>query len=384
MVDMDTTCLTEFLKTKDISLDDFKKMDHKSEEYKKAYEGYEEFFEEWKEKRKEKNSSQQDNSKNKPLVINEGDAKADEENSHSEEIKDASWKEKIAQEWKVWGTKNKLEYQDASIPSKGDGLCFRFRDGSNEDYAAEINYSSPYNLSIKGCNGKTPDSKYFEKAVSMAVANGTAIEFGNISSPEFKAKLLAACYKQGNIQIVNGPSAEEMASWPEELKKMIEEAKAAAPQQTQQEEKTPSQEDKTHPKQEEQELSPAQKRIAELRKQIQNRQSKLEAAAKDISPEERKAIEQEGMTAEEIKLRELRGQAKEGDKKAGHELDAHRYNTMTDEFKYKRLMTVENGKEVPVKDDNGKDIYLTDDKGKKIKTDAYKAFLAKAGNNLGR
>ena len=45
MADMNDECLTEFLNGKGISLDDFKKMDTQSDEYKKAYDGYEKFSE---------------------------------------------------------------------------------------------------------------------------------------------------------------------------------------------------------------------------------------------------------------------------------------------------------------------------------------------------
>ena len=133
------------------------------------------------------------------------------------------------------------------------------------------------------------------------------------------------------------------------------------------------------------------KRIAELRKQIQNRNANMAeaqeaamAAGGELRPEDKKAIEQEGMSAEEIKLRELRGQAQAGDKQARHELDARRYNTMTDEYKYKRLTTEENGKQVFVKDDNGNYMYETDENNKKIKTEAYQAFLKRAKENLSR
>lgn len=332
------------------------------------------------EKDSQKHEENNKDQKDKKVTRVSEDLAAEEENANSQDV---SWKEAYAKEWKLWGDYNHLEFKDASIPTRDNALSFRFYEGKSKDYAAEITYSSPYNISLRGSNGQIPDSKYFEKAVSMAVNNGTAIEFGNISSPEFKAKLLAACYKQGNAQIVNGPTEEEMSKWPDELKKMVADAQAASQQQT-----PPTQEQTQQPQEQtppQPEMTPAMKRIAELRKQIETRQSKLEDATKEgktLSAEEQKAIEQEGMSAEEIKLRELRGQAKAGDKKAGHELDTRRYNTMTDEFKYKRLTKEENGKEVFVKDDNGNYIYETDDKGKKIKSDAYKAFLAKAGNNL--
>ena len=155
--------------------------------------------------------------KPKTTRIDEG-AVSEEERSNAQE---GSWKELYAKEWRVWGEQNALDFKDASIPSRGDALSFRFHEGKDKEYAAEITYETPYNLSIKGNNGKIPDTKYFEKAVNMAVSNGTAIEFGTITSPEFKAKLLAACYKQAGAQIVNGPTEEEIAKWPEDLKKMV-------------------------------------------------------------------------------------------------------------------------------------------------------------------
>lgn len=340
-----------------------------------------------------KETPNKDNNKEKTnkktTTVNEGAAAEEATNTNSE---DGSWKEAYAKEWRMWGVDNHLEFQDASVPTKGDVLSFRFYEGKSKDYAAEITYSSPYNISLRGSNGNIPDSKYFEKAVNMAVNNGTAIEFGAIRSPEFKAKLLAACYKQGNAQIINGPTEEEMSQWPAELKKMVEEAKLAGQQQQPVKEQPAPSQEQTPPKQETKpELTPAMKRIAELRKQIQSRDANLKeaeeaamAAGGELRQEDKDAIKKEGMSAEELKLRELRGQAKAGDKQAAHELDARRYDKMTDEYKYKRLTKEENGKEVFVKDDNGNYMYETDEKGKRIKTDAYKAFLAKAGKSMSR
>ncbi len=329
--------------------------------------------------KEDKVEDKKDENNVKKLVVNEGETAEEQKEKTSE---DNLWKEAYAKEWRTWGEQNNLEFQDASVPSKGDSLSFRFIDGKEQGFAAEITYDSPYNIRLRGSDGKIPDSKYFEKAVSMAVNNGTAIEFGNIKSPEFKAKLLAACYKQGNAQIINGPTAEEMAAWPDDLKKMVEDAKAQAGKTAPEKEK----ETKTENKQEvKNEPTAAMKRIAELRKQIQDRQSKLDAAAKDISPEERKAIEQEGMSAEEIKLRELRGQAKEGDKKAASELYARREKTLTDEFKYEREVEgVKDGKPIYKKDKDGNFVYKQNDKGQKIETAAYKAFLKNLEMNKSR
>lgn len=304
-----------------------------------------------------------------------------------EEAQDSSWKEKYAKEWQLWGEHNRLEFKDASIPARGDALSFRFYEGKSNDFAAEITYETPYNINLRGSDGKIPDSKYFEKAVSMAIENGTAIEFGNISSPEFKAKLLAACYKQGNAQIVNGPTEEEISKWPDNLKKLIAQSRPKPqPKQEQKQEQAPQQP---------QEKTPIQK-IAELRARIQARDEKIKkaqeeakASGKTFSEAEKETLYQEDMSAEEKLLRNLRKQSKSGDSKATQELYARREKTLTDDFKYNRvIMKNENdepiykdGKPEYIKDEKGNYIYEQDENtGENIKSEAYKAFLARKNN----
>ena len=348
---------------------------------------------------KKKEEKQKQEEKQNKTVINEIAPSENKENTNdiaNNQEADNSWKNALEKEWRFWGSDQNLVYEDASLPNEPEKLSFRFykseKDKNDRNFEAEISYNGPNNLTLTSQKGKTPDEKYFQKAVELAMKEGTAIEFGEIKSAEFKAKLLAACIKSG-AEMVNMPDAEEMSKWPDELKKMVEDAKAQAGQTANSQEGNAA---NTENKQEipsPQKLS-AKEKIAALRAQIQQRNDKLDAATKDgktLSAEERKAIEQEGMTAEEIKLRELRGQAKEGNKQAGHELDKRRYNTMTDEFKYEREVEVDEkgqaktddkGKPVYKKDKDGNFVYKVNDKGQKIKTPQYEAFLKNAANYL--
>ena len=404
MADMDTECLTEFLKEKKMSLDEFKKLDHQSEEYKNLTKEYEPFFEKWKEQQKEKpapepalnQSKEKEPVKN--LVINEGVVPNQEERSNDPENE---WKERYAKEWRIWGDHNKLDYKDASLPSKGDALSFRFYEGKSENYAAEITYTSPYNVTLRGSNGETPDNKFFEKAVSMAVKNGTAIEFGEITSAEFKAKLLAACYKQGNAQIVNGPSAEEMAAWPEHLKIMVDQAKKAGENKPVVHDQAPKKEaeaepqPKPNPKVEE-----IQNKIARL-KEIKQKfndpnYTQIDWEKTDVIKDAAKIKEdltKAGFSAEEADKYIQRKQANAGDQKAQQEINKRRAATMTDEYKYEREVELdadnnpkkdEKGNPIYKKDKDGKFIYKTNDKGQKIETAAYQAFLKRAQNGLSK
>ncbi len=362
-------------------------------------------------KNKQETNKEQQNKEN-ATVINEVAPQRSEENTNAPapvatQNEDNNWKSEIEKEWRFWGSENNLLYEDASLPNEPETLSLRFykseEDKKSHNFEAEISYNGPNNLTLTSPKGKTPDEKYFQKTVELAMKNGTAIEFGDIKSPEFKAKLLAACIKNG-AEVTNMPTAEEIAKWPDELKKMVEDARTQAGQTANNQEGNTAntQEANTENKQEEQsqQNSSTKNKIAELRARIQNRNANLEEAREaamitggELLKEDVKAIEQEGMTAEEIKLRELRGQAKEGDKKAGHELDKRRYNTMTDEFKYEREVEVDEkgqaktddkGKPVYKKDKDGNFVYKQNDKGQKIKTAAYEAFLKRAGNNLSK
>lgn len=376
--------------------------------------------------KEQQNKENESSKKEKATVINEVAPERSEENTNAPapaQNEDSNWKSEIEKEWRFWGSDNGLIYEDSSLPNEPETLSLRFykseKDKKERNFDAEISYNGPNNLTLTSPKGQTPDEKYFQKAVELAMKNGTAIEFGDIKSPEFKAKLFAACIKNG-AEVVNMPTAEEMAKWPDELKKMVEDAKTQAAQTANNQEGNTAnaqgantnnnqentaantQEANTENKKEEQtqQNSSAKSKIAELRARIQNRNANLEEAREaamitggELLKEDVKAIEQEGMTAEEIKLRELRGQAKEGNKQAGHELDKRRYNTMTDEFKYEREVEVDEkgqaktddkGKPVYKKDKDGNFVYKQNDKGQKIKTAAYEAFLKRAGNNLSK
>lgn len=165
---------------------------------------------------------------------NSGDENAHEpkESDGAEAPVNDNWKEDYKNEWRQWATDNNKEFQDVQIPGSENDVQIRLFDSKEQknkgEFAAQISYKSPHNVTLKGNNGQTPDSKYFEQTVALAMKkNGPDIEFGDIKSPEFKAKLLAACYTNG-ANPVNGPTEEEMSQWPKDLKDMVNAAKTKA------------------------------------------------------------------------------------------------------------------------------------------------------------
>lgn len=320
------------------------------------------------------------------------------------------WKEKTLNSWKEWANKNDKDLGVYEDPEHPEFLKFKvFAKGADKEkdaYETDVIYTSQNNVSLKGKDGKVPNIEAMEAAVAAAKSvNGPNISFGNISSPEFKANLMIACLRDPEINMVNAPTAEEIATFPKELQDKIAEAQAA--RQKNQENDSKTQETKTQSKETKEpetkeqkpELSPTQKRIAELRKQIETRDANIAeakeaamAAGGEVRQEDLDAIAKEGMTPEEIKLRELRGLAKNGDKDAAHQLDVRREKMMSDDYKYVREVEMEadgktekkdkDGKPVYKKDDKGNYVYKTDDKGNRVESDAYKAFKIRAAQNM--
>ena len=334
---------------------------------------------------KEKQDSEKKEEPKNRLTINEGENSSKEQEKTQEE--NTSWKDIYHKEWKTWAEQNKQVLIDVNAPNADGPLSFRLYENEDKkskgEFAAELSYNNPYNVSLKGYNEQIPDAMYFEKIVQMAKANGTAIEFGEIKTPEFKAKLWAACLRN-KVNTVNTPGKEEFQQWPKQWQDYVTKA---------------HQESNAENKEKEKEQTPSKpktgaERIAELR-QKKEELKEVELAAKaaggEVKEEDRYTIL--GLTKEEIKLRELRGQAKDGDIKAQTELDKRRHKTMTDEYKYEREVELddkgqpkkdENGKPVYKKDKDGNFVYKTNEKGQKIKTAAYQAFYNRVKANQGK
>lgn len=392
----------------------------------------------------------QDNSNtapDQPTVINETEAA-------QEAPADENWKTGVLKEWQEWSDqKNKTlaQYEDPEHP---ENLSFRIfaneEEQAKNNFEADLSYAGPRNVTMKGKDGNIPSEEYFEKLVAqIKAANGPKIEFGNIQSEEFKAKLLAACLKDPEIQVINPPSPEQIATWDKSLQDMVAQAK---PRSDEGHASTSPQYDaaknivkenlKNNTEINIESLEPEKKALytaaamelagdkiksGEVTLKGALKYDELVKAAEKLPTEEQKAVKPgltsytimslkqtalkrgvntaegsqndwkaidantTGLTDEQKKLRELRGQARSGDSAARTELDKRREQTMTEDYKYvcetemeadgKTPKKDENGKPVYKKDENGNFVYKTDDKGNKVESAAYQAFKARQSGN---
>ena len=334
----------------------------------------------------EKKEEKEKTDKNK-LTINEGGLKE----QPSPENVDTSWKEAYYKEWKTWADQNKQVLVDVNGPNADGPLSFRLYENEDKktkgEFSAELSYNNPYNVSLKGYNEQIPEDKYFDKIVQMAKANGTAIEFGDIKTPEFKAKLWAACLRN-KVDAVNTPGKEEFQQWPKNLQEQVTKAFKEGGAKSKDNEKEKDEEKKTSkPKTGAERITELRQKIGELEKAEQA----AKAAGGKLEEKDKYAIL--GLTKEEIEIRKLRGQAQKGDIKAQIEVDKRRHKTMTDEYKYEREVELddkgqpkkdENGKPVYKRDKDGNFVYKTNEKGQKIKTAAFQAFYNRVKANQGK
>lgn len=184
-----------------------------------------------KEEKQEENGNSQTH-----LTVNDNDDKPAEENTNESSTnssagEDNTWKQDYLHDWREWAQNNNLLFEDSNVPTGRFDISFRLYEDEEKkkekDFAAEISYKGPNNLTLRGPKGKTPDDRFFSQAVAQAMKNGPDIEFGDIKSPEFKAKLMVACYANG-ANMLKAPSEEEISKWPKELQDMVNKAKTAA------------------------------------------------------------------------------------------------------------------------------------------------------------
>lgn len=184
-----------------------------------------------------KEEKQEENNNGKPpLTVNDNDDKPVAENTNEGSTdtsanEDSTWKQDCLHDWREWAQNNNLLFEDSNVPTGRFDVSFRLYENEDKkkekDFAAEISYKGPNNMTLRGPKGKTPDDRFFNQAVVQAMKNGPDIEFGDIKNPEFKAKLMVACYANG-ANMLKAPSEEEISKWPKDLQDMVKNAKEKA------------------------------------------------------------------------------------------------------------------------------------------------------------
>lgn len=143
---------------------------------------------------------------------------------------DGDWIKKKRESWQPWCEKehNPPYIYDENQEVK-DGLKFDVyktaEDKAAGKKAASIHYSSPRDVTMETEAGKTPDYEFFNKLAKEAKDDKIpGVTFEGDMTPDFKAKLAAACLEHG-LKMENGPEMIDvnlLGNVSEDVKKKVE------------------------------------------------------------------------------------------------------------------------------------------------------------------
>lgn len=143
---------------------------------------------------------------------------------------DGDWIKKKRESWQPWCEKehNPPYIYDENQEVK-DGLKFDVyktaEDKAAGKKAASIHYSSPHDVTMETEAGKTPDYEFFNKLAKEAKDDKIpGVTFEGDMTPDFKAKLAAACLEHG-LKMENGPEMIDvnlLGNVSEDVKKKVE------------------------------------------------------------------------------------------------------------------------------------------------------------------
>lgn len=144
-----------------------------------------------------------------------------QESASAKNEEEKGWQKETFDNWKTWAKDNHKWIKSYEPETAPQDLAFKIYPNREEadkgNYEADIHYKESNHMVVKG----KPSNEVFDGIVAMAKKNGNQITFGNIKSDEFKARLLLACLKDSEIEIINAPKIEDLQNIPEDLKEAL-------------------------------------------------------------------------------------------------------------------------------------------------------------------
>ncbi len=139
------------------------------------------------------------------LYVHQGNDNQNTAENVPSAVVDKEFKKALRKIFQPSATKQKAEYvEDIKAPDYRAEI--KHKNGSVDKIVA--NSTNNITLSAQDKDGKTkmPNMQRFRDIVALAKKQGTVIEFGNIKSPDFKARLMLACMEaKPAMQMVGAP-----------------------------------------------------------------------------------------------------------------------------------------------------------------------------------
>ena len=190
------------------------------------------------------------------LHVHQGQDKPNKAENTQNAVVDPSFKKALREIFQPSAAKQKAEYKE-DIKATEYHAEIKHKNGSIDKIIARN--ANNITLSAKDKDGKPkmPNMQRFRDIVALAQKQGSAIEFGDIKSPDFKARLMLACMEaKPAMKMVGAPELndaflqtiqdEKLKGALQIMKNKLQTQEQSKPQQNQQE-ATPAAEPKTQP-----------------------------------------------------------------------------------------------------------------------------------------
>ncbi len=191
------------------------------------------------------------------LHIHQGQDKPNKAENTQNAVVDPSFKKALREIFQPSAAKQKAEYKE-DIKATEYHAEIKHKNGSIDTIVAKS--ANNITLSAKDKDGKPkmPNMQRFRDIVALAQKQGSAIEFGDIKSPDFKARLMLACMEakpamkmigapELNDEFVQTIQDEKLKGALQIMKNKLQTQEQSKPQQNQQE-STPAPEPTAEPK----------------------------------------------------------------------------------------------------------------------------------------
>ncbi len=190
------------------------------------------------------------------LYVNQGNDNQKTDENEPNAVVDKDFKKVLREIFQPSAEKQKAEYKE-DIKAPDYRAEIKHANGSVDKIVAKSANNITLSAKDKDGNVKIPNMQRFRDIVALAKKQGSIIEFGDIKSPDFKARLMLACMEaKPAMQMVGAPELndaflqtiqdEKLKGALQIMKNKLQTQQQSKPQQNQQE-ATPAAEPKTQP-----------------------------------------------------------------------------------------------------------------------------------------
>lgn len=134
-----------------------------------------------------------------------------------------NWREETKKDWQEYAEKHEKKAEITDTPEKVIVKIFANEEKAKVNVSeAAITYDGPNKVTLSGYNEEIPDLSIFENLIASSKKIGSKIKFGEIRDADFSAKLMIACLRNPDVEMVNAPKIEDLKGLSPKVKEILD------------------------------------------------------------------------------------------------------------------------------------------------------------------